>query len=310
MQNPYQLHARVVLLPAPQHHAHCPCPLPAEHLLEPHHTTPSQTKPRRAARLHVQPLLPQLGAAASCSWPPLLLAGHPQAAGGQREPHVCSRLPAEPLRQGHPEPPCRRPGDWESWRRGGQRGWKRAGKLKGRAAGCNALEGEVHGVLSEPSLWGMSKRKGRVGATLQSTAVNFKGFSLCLTLVRARLPQLALLYWHSAQSQLLPPGFSPTPGVLDWKGLRHGKGGNGEDAAALEPIPPVEHHRSTSGASMSHFKGLVRAFQTSQTAVLNGSKYHTTSLFFFFFFVFEVHAIARAIHSFLLHPCEPPCWFS
>lgn len=44
LQNPYQLHARVVLLPAPQHHAHCPCPLPAEHLLEPHHTTlPSQT---------------------------------------------------------------------------------------------------------------------------------------------------------------------------------------------------------------------------------------------------------------------------
>lgn len=89
------------------------------------HTTPRcqakprQTKPRRAARLHVQPLLPQLGAAASCSWPSLLLAGHPQAARGQREPHVCTRLPPEPLQQGHPEPPCRGPGDWESWRRGG-----------------------------------------------------------------------------------------------------------------------------------------------------------------------------------------------
>lgn len=57
---------------------------------------------------------------------------------------------------------------------------------------------------------------------------------------------------------------------------------------------------------MSRFKGLVRVFQTSQTAVLNGSKYHTMSLFF----VFEVHAIARAIHSFLPHPYEAPCLFS
>lgn len=37
----------------------------------------------------------------------------------------------------------------------------------------------------------MSKCKGRVGATLRSTAVNFKGFPLCLMLVRAQLLQLA-----------------------------------------------------------------------------------------------------------------------
>lgn len=149
------------------------------------------------------------------------------------------------------------------------------------------------------------QRKGRSHASEHSSKL--QGVSPMPDTGKSSASPAGLLYWHSAQSQLLPPGFSPTPGVLDWKGLHHGKGGNGEDAAALELIPPVEHHRSTSGASISHFKGLVRAFQTSQTAVLNGSKYHTMSLFFF---VFEVHAIVRAIHSFLLHPCEPPCLFS
>lgn len=55
---------------------------------------------------------------------------------------------------------------------------------------------------------------------------------------------------------------------------------------------------------MLHFKGLVRAFQISLTAVLNGSKYHTISFFLYLRCMQQPEQ-----SSFLLHPCETPCLF-